>query len=110
MRTTGIVVTAAVLIVAAAYLLLRGNSTGPQEREGDPVGEKVVKSDQEWRQQLSAEQYKVTRRGGTERAFTNRYWDCKEDGTYRCVCCGQPLFDSEAKYDSGTGWPSYFEP
>jgi peptide-methionine (R)-S-oxide reductase len=110
MRTTGIVVTLAVLIVAAAYVVLRGSSTSPQEREGDPVGERVVKSDAEWRRQLSAEQYRVTRRGGTEPSFRNQYWDCKEDGTYQCVCCGQPLFDSEAKYNSGTGWPSYFEP
>jgi peptide-methionine (R)-S-oxide reductase len=71
---------------------------------------KVEKSDSEWRQALTDEQYRVTRRHGTERAFTGPNWDSKEDGTYRCVCCGRPLFSSQAKYDSGTGWPSYYEP
>lgn len=72
--------------------------------------EKVHKSDAEWREQLSEEEYEVTRKAGTERAFTGRYWDEHADGTYRCVCCGQVLFDSNTKFDSGTGWPSFFEP
>lgn len=71
---------------------------------------KVDKSDAEWRQALSEEQYRITRRKGTEPAFTGRYWDTKEGGIYRCVCCGNELFDSKAKYDSGTGWPSFYEP
>ncbi|MDH3235965.1 MAG: peptide-methionine (R)-S-oxide reductase MsrB [Alphaproteobacteria bacterium] len=71
---------------------------------------KVVKSDEEWRQQLSAEEYRVARKAGTERAFTGRYWDEKAKGTYNCVCCGQPLFSSETKYESGTGWPSFYAP
>ena len=72
--------------------------------------EKVVKTDAEWKKQLSAEQYNVTRKHGTERAFTGKYHATKDAGTYECVCCGQPLFSSESKFDSGTGWPSYFEP
>ena len=71
--------------------------------------EKVMKSDEEWRQQLTPEEYKVTRKKGTERAFTGKYHDCKEQGTYHCVCCGTPLFASDTKYDSGTGWPSFSE-
>lgn len=72
--------------------------------------EKVTRADEEWREQLDAEQYQVTRCSGTERPFTGKYWDCKEVGTYNCVCCGQPLFRSETKYDSGTGWPSFYQP
>ena len=72
--------------------------------------EKLKKSEAEWREQLSDEQFEVTRKAGTERAFTGEYWDAKADGSYCCVCCGQQLFDSETKFDSGTGWPSFFAP
>lgn len=69
-----------------------------------------LKSDREWREQLSSEQYHVTREKGTERAFTGKYHDCHDQGIYRCVCCGAELFGSEHKFDSGTGWPSFFQP
>jgi len=71
---------------------------------------KIIKTDEEWRQVLTPEQYKVTRMKGTERAFTGKYYDFHEEGIYRCVCCGNELFNSEAKFDSGTGWPSFFTP
>ena len=74
------------------------------------MGDKVVKSEEEWRRQLTPEQFEVARRKGTERAFTGEYYDFKGEGVYACVCCGSELFGSEAKYDSGTGWPSFREP
>ena len=72
--------------------------------------EKVVKSDGEWRKELTAEQYHVAREAGTERAFTGKYWNNHETGMYHCVCCNAPLFSSKTKFDSGTGWPSFFAP
>ena len=71
---------------------------------------KIQKTEEEWQDQLTSEQYRVTRMKGTERPFTGEYNDNKEEGTYLCVACGAPLFSSEAKYDSGSGWPSFYEP
>ncbi|MGH7382037.1 MAG: peptide-methionine (R)-S-oxide reductase MsrB [Candidatus Methylomirabilales bacterium] len=71
---------------------------------------KVSKSEEQWKQELTPEQFWVCRRKGTERPFSGQYHDCKEDGMYRCLCCGNDLFDSETKFDSGTGWPSFWAP
>ena len=72
--------------------------------------DKVQKTEQEWKQELSADQFAVCRLAGTERAFTGKYWDHKDKGVYVCACCGTPLFTSVTKYDSGSGWPSFFQP
>jgi len=72
--------------------------------------DKVTKSDADWRAQLTAEEFRVTRKKGTERAFSGQHWNNHAAGTYRCVCCGMPLFGAETKFDSGTGWPSFYAP
>lgn len=74
------------------------------------MAEKIKKSEDDWRVQLTDEQFHVTRQHGTERAFTGKYNDCKDPGTYHCICCGHPLFDADHKFDSGTGWPSFYQP
>ena len=70
----------------------------------------IEKTEQQWREELSSEQFHVCRQKGTERAFSGKYWDTKTPGMYRCACCGEQLFDSETKYDSGSGWPSFYAP
>ena len=74
------------------------------------MAEKITKTEEEWRAHLTAEQYHVTREHGTERPFTGEYDGCKDAGTYTCICCGNPLFASDHKFDSGTGWPSFYQP
>ncbi|MFN0056693.1 MAG: peptide-methionine (R)-S-oxide reductase MsrB [Planctomycetales bacterium] len=81
-----------------------------QTDAGESDEERVVKTDAEWRAQLTREQFRVTRRKGTEKAFRNAYWKTKTDGIYRCVCCGRDLFDAKTKFDSKTGWPSFWDP
>jgi peptide-methionine (R)-S-oxide reductase len=87
------------------------DSSGEDAADGDEeTPKKVKKTDAEWRKQLTPLQFKVTRKKDTEQAFTGIYARSKKDGIYRCVCCGQPLFDSKTKFESGTGWPSFFQP
>ncbi|MGA8152208.1 MAG: peptide-methionine (R)-S-oxide reductase MsrB [Terriglobales bacterium] len=74
------------------------------------MSNKVTKTEEEWKQQLSPEQYYVTRHAGTEPAFSGKYWKTKDQGTYHCVCCGAPLFSADTKFESGTGWPSFWQP
>ena len=71
--------------------------------------DQLPRTDAEWRERLTPEQFQVARQAGTERAFTGEYWDCHDAGVYECVCCGTPLFSSETKFESGTGWPSFFQ-
>lgn len=115
-QTVVTIVLGAALAAGAALFVLRVPTGLPMspppvsERVGKPFdGQKVVKTDAEWRALLTPEQYRVTRAHGTERACTGAFWNSKGDGVYECVCCGQPLFDSGTKFDSGTGWPSFTE-
>lgn len=82
----------------------------PNMNNASVTGDKVTKSDDQWRQQLTPDQYRILREKGTEPAFTGRYWNEKTPGTYTCAGCAQPLFDSDTKFESGTGWPSFFRP
>ena len=98
------------LLFACGNALPHNRGTVSIEQEGEEMVGKVIKSDEEWRQILTPEQFEVTRMKGTERAFTGKYYDFHEEGIYKCVCCGNELFSSEVKFDSGTGWPSFFTP
>jgi peptide-methionine (R)-S-oxide reductase len=102
---TGFVVLAAVLHFGQQWFY--GTEL---ERKGMPMSGRIEKTDTDWQAQLTPEQFQVTRRKGTERAFTGAYWNTKQDGVYQCICCGQSLFDAKTKFDSGTGWPSFWQP
>ncbi len=87
-----------------------GNTARSDRSAATSAKGKIVKSDDEWKEQLTPEQFRVARQAGTERAFTGKYWDHKEKGVYKCACCGQGLFTSDSKFDSGSGWPSFTAP
>ncbi|MFO0968960.1 MAG: peptide-methionine (R)-S-oxide reductase MsrB [Gemmataceae bacterium] len=97
-------------VAAVVFLYYRAAPGALKERIGNPMNGRIEKTDAEWRACLTPEQYRVTRQGGTECAFTGAFWDHKEDGVFTCVCCGQELFDTRTKFNSGTGWPSFFQP
>ena len=103
----------ALALLAAGPLRSNGQDVSKPSSKGSTNSagtiEKVMKSDEEWRRQLTPEQYRITRKKGTERAFTGAYWNSKEKGVYKCVACDLPLYSSEHKFDSGTGWPSYWQ-
>src|SRR5437899_2921795 len=102
-----------IVVAVATFFLAYRFWWSPQplkERRGIPMGNQVTKTDAEWRGMLTPEQYRITRQKGTERAFTGAYWNTKADGVFTCVCCGQPLFDTKTKFESGTGWPSFWQP
>jgi peptide-methionine (R)-S-oxide reductase len=110
MRIGLLVVVGVIALTAALWGWGRLQPSPLVEREGIPLGGKVMKSDEEWQQLLTPEQFRVTRRKGTERAFSGVYWNTKTPGVYHCVCCSQALFDARTKFDSGTGWPSFWAP
>lgn len=108
------------LVVVAILTIVRSGRAGSVDsahitsdsarKEAAGMSTKITKSDDEWRRELTPEQYRITREGGTEPAFTGKYYDFHENGAFRCVCCGNLLFESDTKYNSGSGWPSFYAP
>ena len=95
---------------AANHIAVTKDNLGESQLELESTVEKIVKTDKEWREQLSDDEFRITRQQGTEPAFTSEYWDNKQTGEYLCKCCGELLFGSGTKYDSGSGWPSFYQP
>lgn len=106
-----VAILAALVTIAIVIHVLEHRLSGTAiERRGAAVNPRVEKSEAEWQAQLTPDQFYVTRKKGTEPAFSGHYWDSKKDGVYHCICCGEPLFDSTTKFESGTGWPSFWQP
>jgi peptide-methionine (R)-S-oxide reductase len=116
--SAGLIAVLAILACAAGVFYAGGRPSNQRAQENKTMNDDtaatdasaVMRTDAEWKELLEPMQYHVTRKKGTERAFSGEYWDTKTPGVYRCVCCGAPLFSSETKFDSGTGWPSFYEP
>ena len=117
-HVTGLICAIAPWLLACCLIACHGPESTPEPepaQDADPddspaTPDRVTRTDVEWKEILSPLQYEVTRKAGTERAFTGIYWNTKTAGTYQCVCCEAPLFRSDSKFDSGCGWPSFFEP
>src|SRR6476469_3309089 len=99
-----------IFLMAIGFLALTGTSCAQKKKPATMEKFEVSKTDDEWKKQLTAQQFQVTRKAGTEAPYTGKYWDNHQKGIYKCVCCGQELFTSDTKFESGTGWPSFWKP
>jgi peptide-methionine (R)-S-oxide reductase len=109
-KILGRIILVGLFAVPVLVILQNRSSSTMKDRKGNPKLGRLEKSEAEWRETLTPEQFRVTRQQGTECAFTGKLWNAKGDGVYSCICCGQPLFESGTKFESGTGWPSFFQP